>query len=214
MKKLFLTLILLSPFGMLTGMEADDIKNGIPTLTYLSTKAVAKKLIQNDELKKFFSNADYIKKLGLIEELKNSVAADIINTYPNKDWSSFVKNCCSENNTSISLMQALLLIAYHNNTVSFKQYPHSFYYFTKLSKLMQKVLIIEDKVELSLIQKFFYNHATFTKTVIAFVAVLTAATSYESYLLDEETKSSLTNFAGLSSLYLAIAFGLIINQLY
>ncbi len=84
MRKLFLTLILLSPFGILTGMEADDVKDGIPTLVDLSTKAAVEKLLQKNELKKFLNESDYIEKLKLIPELENSLAAYMINirAYP------------------------------------------------------------------------------------------------------------------------------------
>ena len=208
MKKLFLTLILLSPFGILTGMEADDVKDGIPTLVDLSTKAVVEKLLQENELKKFLNKSDYIKKFKLISELENSLAAYIINTYPNEHWPPFFNACVKDHFTNISLGQALLLRACYNNTVPFKQHPHQFRYFTKLPKKIQVMLVVENRIELSLIQKYFYH----SNIAIASVAVIAAVSSLLFSEGNEEMKSSLTNFAGLSCLCLCLGLFSIFNS--
>ncbi len=73
---------------------------------------------------------------------------------------------------NISLKHALLLKACFAKRISLKKHPHLYTYFKQLPKLIQKSLVKNDMVELSLIQKLDYHNQTIVRIAVASTATI------------------------------------------
>ncbi len=61
--------------------QAPQEQKAVPTLMQLATEKVATKLIQLRELEQFINNPNYIKNLGINEEVSNAIVKQIIGNF-------------------------------------------------------------------------------------------------------------------------------------